>query len=186
MIRIRAFLLVVVTLEARPVQAQRMMGQFRFSASAAVNVPISDLDKYGNAGFGIAVRTESPLGGPTWSLRSGVSYDRFGGKGGLGVDHFEYLTFASDLVHHTNTRTYQFLGLGIYQAKTVFAPVTVNPFNGPGNGSRAVSESDFGFQGGVGLNFGKVTRTFLEIGIVDVLTTGRSSVWFPLRYGIRL
>ena len=86
MIRIRAFLLVVVTLEARPVQAQRMMGQFRFSASAAVNVPISDLDKYGNAGFGIAVRTESPLGGPTWSLRSGVSYDRFGGKGGLGVD----------------------------------------------------------------------------------------------------
>jgi hypothetical protein len=149
-----------------------------------VDVPISDLDTYGHTGFGIAVRTESPLGGPTWSLRSGVSYDRFGGKRSYGVDHFEYLTFASELLHNTNTRTYQYAGVGIYQAKTVYPPEP-GGFLGLGNGTQAQSESDFGFQGGVGLNFGKVTKTFLEIGIVDVLTTGRSSVWFPLRYGIR-
>jgi hypothetical protein len=80
---------------------------------------------------------------------------------------------------------YQYGGVGFYQAKTVSSPEQ-GCSNCLGNGSQARSESDFGFQGGVGLNFGKVTKTFLEIGVVDVLTTGRSSVWFPVRFGIRL
>jgi hypothetical protein len=29
-------------------------------------------------------------------------------------------------------------------------------------------------------------KTFLEFGITDVLTTARSSVWFPVRFGIRI
>lgn len=187
---VRTVILLAAALAARPAKAQWMMGQLRFSASAGVNVPISDLDTYAHTGFGVSVRTESPLGGPTWSLRSGVSYDRFGGKSAYTVDHFEYLTFASDLVHHTNPRTYQFMGVGIYQSKTVLSRVNAslpaeNPVSFLDIGRRVQTESDFGFQGGVGLNFGQITKTFLEIGIVDVLTTGRSSVWFPLRYGIR-
>jgi hypothetical protein len=181
--RVRAFLLIAVVLAARPAQAQFMMVGFHLSASAGLNVPISDLDQDAYAGFGISVRNESPLD-PRWSLRNGLSYDRFGGKDRTGVDHLDYLALASDLVHHTNTRTYQFIGVGIYRVNTVFHPVTPT-FGNLGNESQVFGETDVGFQGGVGLNFGTVTKTFLEVGIVDVLTTGRSSVWFPLRYGIR-
>jgi len=177
-----SYAVAIAALSAVPAQAQFMMPRLHISAGVSADVPIGNLDTFANTGFGVAVRTESPLGGPEWGLRGGVSFDRMGGKDNTNVNYFEYLTFATELVHNTNPRTYQYAGVGIYQQKIVFEPVTT----GFGFTTSAESESDFGFQGGVGLNFGTTVKTFLEIGVVDVLTTGKSSVWFPLRFGFRI
>ena len=46
---------------------------------------------------------------------------------------------------------------------------------------------DFGFQAGVGVNFTiGDTHTFMEFGFVNVLTTGPTTSWVPVRLGVRL
>ena len=176
----------LATSAAPAAHAQRMGSRLNLSAAAGVNVPIGDLDKQGQTGFGIAVRTESGDSSEPWTYRGGITFDRFGGKGGL-VDNYQYTTFVTELVHHTNKKAYQYVGIGFYQSKIVFVSTsTTGGMTNAATGTQARTESDFGFQGGVGLNFGKNAKTFLEIGMVDVLSTGRTSVWFPVRVGIRL
>ena len=164
--------LFVLALSAGVAHAQRRSG-LKFSGAIGLSAPIGDLDKRGSTGFGAAIRTESQLDADIWSLRGDFSFDRFGGKDG--VDSYQYFTVATNLVHHTNVRLYQFGGFGIYTAKTAVDAVNNR------------SESAFGLQGGIGLNLDtKSLKSFVEFGITDVLTTGRSSVWFPVRVGIRL
>jgi hypothetical protein len=154
-------------------QAQFMSRGTKFSGAIGISAPIGDLDKRAGTGFGGAVRTESPLGSEDWSVRADFSFDRFAGK--AGVESYQFFTVATNLVHRSNARLYEFAGFGIYTMKTAIAA----------NNNR--SESAFGFQGGVGLNLStKGLKTFVELGIADVLTTGRSSAWFPVRFGIRI
>lgn len=177
--------LAIMLLAAPAARAQFGRGGFGFSVAAGVSAPIGDLDKDAQTGFGIAVRTESGAGDSPWGFRGGLTFDRFGGKAAPGIDNLQFITFPLDVVHNTNKQLYQFVGVGLYQAKTVY--VADPQFAGTRNSTSAFTENDFGFQGGVGYNFGKKgARTFVEFEVVDVLTSGRSSVWFPIRFGIRL
>ncbi|HLA90088.1 MAG TPA: outer membrane beta-barrel protein [Gemmatimonadaceae bacterium] len=170
------FLLLTGLLVTAAAQAQgRRMGMGRgmhLSAAVGANLPIGDLDRQAQTGFGIAIRSEMSESSGPWKVRGGIAFDMFSGKGA--VDNYQYLSyFTLDLVHETSKTVYQYGGVGLYQSKTAVE-------------DEARSESDFGFQGGVGVNFGKDRKTFLEFGLVDVITTGRTSVWFPVKIGIRL
>lgn len=150
------------------------------SVAGAVNLPIGNLGDASDVGFGAALRSESPLSSGSWGFRADFTFDRFGAKGA--VDNYQYFTLATNLVHHSNARFYQYGGFGLYNAKTVgkSGGVGLTP-------ASSVTEQAFGFQGGVGLSLDLLgPKGFMEVGIVDVLTSGRSSVWFPLRVGIRL
>lgn len=191
----RARLLVVVCAVLGPGAAGAQMPRMNLSGSLGLNLPIGELDKQGQPGFGVAIRTA--LGDPSapWSVRNSFTFDRFGGRQSSGatgnvprVDNYQYLAFFQfDLIHNTNSRTYQYVGVGLYQFKQTFegTSTAAPPTIGSGGGSTR-TESDPGFQGGVGLNFGKSTRTFVEVGVVSVQTSGKASSWFPLRFGIRL
>ena len=150
------------------------------SVAGAVNLPIGDLGEVSSVGFGVALRSESQLSGGLWGFRADFTFDRFGAKGA--VDNFQYFTIATNLVHHSNAKFYQYGGLGLYNAKTV------GKSTGAGlTPASSATEQAFGFQGGVGVSLDLLgPKGFLEVGIVNVLTSGRNSVWFPLRVGIRL
>jgi hypothetical protein len=168
-----AGVLLLLTVSAGSAGAQFIGGGMKISGAIGMSAPIGDLDKRGGTGFGAAFRTESPIGAEDWTIRGDFAFDRFGGK--AGVQSYQFFTVATNLVHRSNPKLYQFGGFGIYTAKTAI----------DANNTRA--ESAFGFQGGVGLNLTTTgLKTFLELGITDVLTTGQSSVWFPVRFGIRI
>lgn len=150
------------------------------SVAGAVNLPIGNLGEVSAVGFGVALRSESQLSGGLWGFRADFTFDRFSAKGA--VDNYQYFTVATNLVHHSNAKFYQYVGLGLYNAKTVGKSTGVGP-----TPASSATEQAFGFQGGVGVSLDLLgPKGFMEVGIVDVLTSGRNSVWFPLRVGIRL
>jgi len=150
------------------------------SVAGALNLPIGNLGEMSDVGFGVALRSESQLSSVLWGFRADFTFDRFGAKGA--VDNFQYFTIATNLVHHSNTKFYQYGGLGLYNAKSVgkSTGVGLTPAN-------SATEQAFGFQGGVGVSLDVLgPKGFMEVGMVSVLTSGRNSVWFPIRFGIRL
>jgi len=169
--RVAAAIALLLSLAMTP--ALRAQTPVRFSAAAALALPIGDLGDAADIGFNLGLRGEGRLARPGWSLRGDLSWDHFGGKGF--VDSYSYLGVAANLLHRsTGSKAYQFGGLGLYSAKTAF----VDRLN--------TEETNVGMQLGVGLDFkpGDV-NTFLEFGLTDVFTSGSSSLWFPLRFGIR-
>lgn len=155
---------------ARALDAQTPV---RFSAAAALALPIGDLGDAADIGFNLGLRGEGRLGRPGWSLRGDLSWDHFGGKGF--VDSYSYLGVAGNLLHRSaGSRAYQFGGLGLYNSKTAF----LDRLN--------EDQTNLGMQLGVGLDFkpGDV-NTFLEFGLMNVFTSGGNSLWFPLRFGVR-
>lgn len=169
----------LVALVAQRAEAQRRgMSQDRqLSIAVGAGLAVGGLSQQASGpGIGVALRTATPLGASNWLLRTDVSFDRFSGTGD--VDNNQFFTFATNAVHRTNTRLYQFGGLGIYTAKKVLKSSTLR------------SETAFGLQGGVGLEFGSdreggSAHPFVEFGLTDAFTTGRTSVWFPVRVGLR-
>ncbi len=167
-------------LVAQAALAQRRgAGQGRqLSIAVGAGFGVGDLERQASSpGIGVALRTTTPLGASNWALRTDVAFDRFSGKGD--VDNFQFFTFSSNLVHRTSAKLYQFGGLGMYTAKSVVKPANLR------------TETAFGLQGGVGLELGKgnetgVVHPFVEFGLTNVFTTGRTSVWFPVRAGLRL
>jgi hypothetical protein len=146
--------------------------------AGGLNLAVGDLGNASDVGLGLSLRREARLESAAWSYRTDFSFDRFGAKGT--VDNYQYVSFTTNLVHHTNRSLYQFGGLGLFQAKTVLKSA------GIGYGG-SYTESAFGFQGGVGLTVEQISdKAFLEVGIVTVLTSGRTSSWFPMRFGFRL
>lgn len=146
--------------------------------AGGVNLPVGDLGNNTDLGIGVSLRRESGSGSVGWGVRTDFGFDRFAGKGT--VDNYQYIAFATNLVHHSNRELYQFGGLGLYQAKTVLKSAGV----GLGN---SYTETAFGLQGGVGLALPAISdKAFLEVGVVTVLTSGRSSSWFPVRFGFRI
>jgi hypothetical protein len=184
--RVRYLIVLCATLTTSPAQAQ--FGRSSFSGAVGLNLPVGELDKQGQPGVDIAIRSGFTDPAAPWGVRGGLTFDRFGGKRSSDVDNYQYFGFFQfDVIHNSNKKTYQYAGVGLYQFKATFQPTFSNlpPTIGSGGGG-SISESDVGFQGGVGLNFGTTTRTFLEIGFVDVMTSGRASAWFPIRFGIRI
>ena len=185
--RFLGFLMVACALlTAATAQAQWMRGT-QFSGAVGLNLPLGELDKQARAGIDVAIRTLFTDPAQPWGVRNSLTFDRFGGKTVSGIDNYQFLGLLQfELVHSTNKKLYQYVGVGLYQFKATFHSTSGPPPTiGRGDDS-SISEGDVGFQGGVGLNFGTTTKTFLELGVVNVLTSGKSSSWFPLRFGIRI
>jgi hypothetical protein len=181
------FVLVAAALIPSSTHAQRQ--SLGFAISTGVGLPIGDLGDQANPGISLSVRREQRLGAEAWSLRGGLTFDRMGGNSESGVDNFQFITFATELVHHSSPRLYEFGGLGIYNVKTVFPPVITTAPSGFGRASTpSISETDIGIQAGLGYNFRTTggARPFVEFQLVDVFTSGSSSAWFPIRFGIRI
>ena len=144
-----------------------------FSGAAGVSAPVGDLGDASNVGFNLNVRGEAGME-RTWGWRGDISWDRFGGRGT--VDNWTYLGFAGNVLHRQAGPLYQYAGLGIYNEREGFHRPFVD-----------VDQTNVGVQAGVGYNFSRSNRsnTFIEIGVVNVFTSGVNSVWFPLRFGVR-
>jgi len=151
----------------------RTQDDVHFSAIASLGLPFGDLANASDIGVGLAVRAEGRLSSPGWSLRADLSWDRFNGKGT--VDSYSYLGAGAEMVHRdAGSRLYEFAGLGLYNSKVNY------------NDALSADHTNLGMQGGVGFDLQAGGQTpFVEFGLVSVFNTGGSSVWVPVRIGIR-
>ena len=154
-----------------PVSA-RAQTPLNFSVGGGLSLPIGDLANSSELGLNFGFRGEGRRMQSGWSVRGDMSYDRYTGRGP--VDAYSYLALAGNLVHRTQaSRTYQFGGLGLYNsrvARTNFSDAT---------------DTNLGVQMGLGYDLTNDQRVFGEFGLTSAFTSGRSSVWFPVRIGMR-
>jgi hypothetical protein len=158
----------------QPTAPASSAGPIRFGLSGGLSLPAGDLGDAADAGAAIGIRAEGRLRAPRWSLRGDLALDHFDGRGG--VDAYSYSSLAGNLVHREgNGRFYEFGGLGVYHARTSF----IDSFNR--------SDTNLGVQFGVGAEFTtRAPRWFAEAGFTSAFTSGRSSLWFPVRVGFWL
>lgn len=144
----------------------------RFSLVGGLSLPIGDLGNGTDLGLNLGVRGEGRPLSPGWAFRGDVSYDRYSGRGV--VDEYTYLAFGANLVHHeTSHRMYEFGGLGVYNSRIAFSSTVGR------------SDTNLGVQMGAGFELTRDQRLFTEIGLTSAFTSGRSSLWFPIRIGFR-
>jgi hypothetical protein len=159
----------VLAMCAAPAAAQTPV---RFSVVGGLSLPIGDLGNNTDLGLNLALRGEGRPVAPNWGVRGDVTYDHYAGHGT--VDEYSYLAFAANLVHHeTRQRMYEFGGLGVYNSKVGFRNALDR------------SETSLGMQLGAGFELTADRRVFTEFGLTGAFTSGRSSVWFPVRVGLR-
>jgi hypothetical protein len=147
--------------------------EVHFSGAAGVSLPIGNLGDASSVGFNLNARGEVGIT-RAWSWRSDFSWDRFGGK--ADVSNTTYLGFGGNILHRQMGPLYEYGGLGVYNQRQALQPPFVD-----------LDEWNLGVQGGVGYDFPRTggTNTFIEIGVVNVFTSGLNSAWFPVRFGIR-
>lgn len=143
----------------------------RFAFAGGLSLPAGDLGADADVGVALGARAEERLRDPAWGLRGDLSWDRYDGHGA--VISFSYVALAANLVHHERSgRFYQFGGLGVYNSR-------VRAFRGDDR-----SDTNLGMQAGFGLALNSGSpRWFTEFGLTSALTSGRSSIWFPIRAG---
>ena len=158
-----------VTLMAAAARAQ---GPVRFSVVGGMSLPLGDLANNSTIGLNLGLRGEGRSMPSGWSMRGDVSYDRYDGRGS--VNEYSYLAVAGNLVHRGQTeRLYEFGGLGVYNSRVAFTNTLDR------------SDTNLGVQMGLGYEMTADRRVFSEFGLTSAFTSGRSSLWFPLRIGIR-
>jgi hypothetical protein len=144
----------------------------QFSGAVGLVLPVGNLGDAVNVGFSLALRGEGKFGSSDWGFRGDLSYDQFGGK--APINSFSYPSAAGNVLHRSHdSRFYEFGGLGLYDWRV----------SAPGGSN---SELDLGLQLGVGYDITPGPHAmFLEFGLTNAFTSGSSSLWFPLRFGIR-
>lgn len=144
----------------------------RFALAGGLSLPAGDLGADADLGVALGARAEGRLRDPRWGLRGDLSWDRYDGHSA--VNAFSYVALAGNLVHYGSAgRVYQFGGLGVYNSHLRFV-----------NGADR-SNTSLGMQAGVGLALTRGSpRWFTEFGLTSAFTSGRSSVWFPVRAGL--
>lgn len=143
----------------------------RFALAGGLSLPAGDLGSDADLGIALGARAESRLRNPRWGMRGDLSWDRYDGHSA--VSSFSYVALAGNLVHHGGTgRVYQFGGLGVYNSHLRYV-----------NGADR-SSTNLGVQAGVGVALSRGNPSwFTEFGLTSAFTSGRSSVWFPVRAG---
>lgn len=143
----------------------------RFALAGGLSLPAGDLGADADLGIALGARAESRLRNPRWGMRGDLSWDRYDGHSA--VSSFSYVALAGNLVHHGSSgRVYQFGGLGVYNSHLRFV-----------NGADR-SSTNLGMQAGVGVALTRGSPSwFTEFGLTSAFTSGRSSVWFPVRAG---
>jgi hypothetical protein len=148
-------------------------------ASIAVGAVMPTGDFANNAGTGLDVefqaRTE-PLFGPV-GLRIDIAYDHFAGKGGT-VSGTTISTEAVSFIGNLSPMFYVAAGPGYYQSqiKTMILTHDVTE-----------QQQFLGVQAAVGMNF-PVFRWegFIEVSAARLFSPGVSTMYVPLRFGVRL
>lgn len=144
----------------------------RFSVVGGISLPTGDLGSNADVGLNLALRGEGRRVAQNWAIRGDLTFDRYDGRGT--VDAYSYLAATANLVHHeTSGRMYEFGGLGLYNSRVAFS----NSFNR--------STTDLGTQMGMGFELTQDRRVFTEVGLTAAFTSGRSSLWIPVRIGMR-
>lgn len=144
----------------------------RFSVVSGLSLPIGDLGNGADLGLNVGLRGEGRPIAPNWAIRGDVSYDRYSGRGA--VSEYSYLAFGANLVHHEPaSRVYEYGGLGVYTSRVAFTSTLDR------------SDTDLGVQMGIGIDLTRDQRVFTEFGLTSAFTSGRSSLWFPVRIGLR-
>lgn len=158
---------------ARPAPAPGATS-LRLGLVGGLSLPGGDLGHAADAGAALGVRAEGPLRPARWSVRGDLAFDRFGGRGG--VDAYSFASLAGSLVHREGVgRFYEYGGLGVYHARTSFVDALTR------------SDTNLGVQFGIGATFtSRAPRWFAEAGFTSAFTSGRSSIWFPVRVGFWL
>ncbi|MBI2409361.1 MAG: outer membrane beta-barrel protein [Gemmatimonadetes bacterium] len=143
----------------------------RIGVSGGLSIPAGDLGNATGAGAALALRGEGRLHNPRWALRADLAWDRFDGRGV--VDAYSYASLAASLVHReSGGRVYEFGGMGVYNARTAF----VNDVDR--------SATNLGMHAGAGVEFPtRAPHWFAEAGLTSAFTSGRSSIWLPVRVG---
>lgn len=159
------------TRQPRAVPVRSTTSGLGFGFAGGLSIPAGDLGGSSDAGFALQLRGEAPLSTARWSVRGDLGYDRFGGRGA--VDTYSYTSLTANLVHrNAGDRLYQFGGLGVFNARTAFVAGVDR------------SSTDLGMQAGIGYDLRSAApRWFLETGLASAFTSGRSSLWFPVRAG---
>ncbi len=144
----------------------------RLSIVGGLSLPMGDLGHGADLGFNLALRAEGAALAPGWSIRGDFAVDRYDGR--RGVDTYSYISLAGNLVHRgRNPRFYQFAGFGVYNSQIAFSNATDR------------SDTDLGVQAGIGTDLTRDRMVFGEVGFASAFTSGRSSLWFPVRVGFR-
>lgn len=143
----------------------------RFALAGGLSLPAGDLGADADLGIALGARAENRLPNPRWGMRGDLSWDRYDGHSA--VNSFSYVALAGNLVHHGSSgRVYQFGGLGVYNSHLRYV-----------NGADR-SSTNLGVQAGVGVALSRGhPNWFTEFGLTSAFTSGRSSVWFPVRAG---
>lgn len=146
----------------------------RFAIGGGLSIPAGDLGRASDAGFSLGMRAEGRLRAPNWFARGDLTFDRFDGRGV--VNAYSYTSLTASLVHRApSTRFYQFGGLGVYNARTAFVDALDR------------SDTNLGVHLGLGVDMSTTApRWFAEAGFASAFTSGRSSLWFPVRIGFWL
>ena len=147
------------------------------TVGVSVNSPMGEFDRVAKTGFGVSMRSGLASNAEVWSGRSSFSFDRF--EGVTSYANIQFVTLGFDIIHRTRESFYQFGGIGLYNSRYTAA-----------SGVTAVhsrSDQDFGFTGGVGVNWGQGAglKGFAEFAATTVFTAGARSSWFPVRLGVR-
>jgi|GEM_PF-3445270 len=152
-------------------------GLQNFSGALSLNTPIGAFDDLAKPGFGFVFRTGIGDSEAKWSARGNFAFDYFPGR--TIYDNIQFLGVGVDLVHRSRPSFYQFLGFGQYSTK--YNLKTANSL------TSTRSSSDFGFTGGVGVNYsvGEKSKLFVEFAATTVFTGSRNSNWFPVRAGLK-
>jgi hypothetical protein len=143
-----------------------------FSVVGGLSLPVGDLARSSDLGLNIGFRGEGRTMPSGWAFRGDMNFDRYAGNGT--IENFTYVSFAGNLVHRTQSgRAWQYGGLGVYNSKVA----RTNAVD--------LSDTDLGVQMGVGFDMTTDRTVFAELGLTSAFTSGRSSVWFPIRVGLR-
>jgi hypothetical protein len=150
--------------------------------SGGISLPTQDLGDVTDPGFAVAGHLwVSPSGMRMVRFRGDLSYDRWGAKNasvaGQDVDWYGVGVAANALFHpgvepEATFRPYLLLGAGLFSLKST--------------ASGAKTESDFGVQGGGGLEFQlSGFSTFVEAKYVNSFASGTDRNWVPVTFGVR-
>ncbi len=152
-------------------------GLQNISAALSMSTPIGAFDELVKPGFGVAFRTGIGDSEAKWSGRGSFAFDYFPGRSTY--DNIQFIAVGVDLVHRSRPSFYQFLGFGQYTTK--YNLKATNSL------TSTRSDRDFGFTGGVGVNYsvGERTKLFVEFAATTVFTGSRNSNWFPVRAGLK-
>lgn len=150
--------------------------------SGGISLPTLDLGDVTDPGFAVAGHLYvAPSGTKVVRFRGDATYDRWGAKNvnvaGQNADWYSVgvsanVQFRPGAEEDASLRPYLLVGAGVFNTKST------------ASGAKMVS--DFGVQGGGGLEFQlSGFTTFLEAKYVNTFVNGNDRNWVPVTFGVR-